>query len=183
MFELFKKYKSTEIVFFYFFLMNFEDEDVSFVKVLFFSIMKNKSIVTTLNFLIVFRMRVLFTIHFDDQNRNDSNFSKKKSWSNAIDKKIRIWRKKMLFANFVNFVSSNTLNEFKILMIIWNEIFQTMNNDNDISNDIRNVEWRRQNVDIKFFIESERIKFRTIRLKWKSDKNEISNDSIKMKKW
>ena len=79
--------------------------------------MKNKSIVTISNFLIVFRIRILFTIHFDDQNRNDSNFSKK-NWSSAIDKKIKIWNWKVLFANFVNFKTNNTINEFKILIII-----------------------------------------------------------------
>ena len=58
--------------------MYFMSENVSFVKTLFFSIMKNKSIVTISNFLIVFRIRVLFTTYFDNQNRNNSNFSKKK---------------------------------------------------------------------------------------------------------
>ena len=58
--------------------MNFENENVSFVKTLFFSVMKDKSIVTMLKFLIVFLMRVLFTIYSNDQNRNDSNSLKKK---------------------------------------------------------------------------------------------------------
>ena len=43
----------------------------------------------------------------------------------------------MLFANFVNFVSNNTFNEFKILIIVKYEIFQTINNDNNVSNNIR----------------------------------------------
>ena len=43
----------------------------------------------------------------------------------------------MLFTNFVNFVSNNTLNEFKILMIVEYEIFQTINSDNNVSNNIR----------------------------------------------
>ena len=59
--------------------MNFENENVSFVKVLFFSIMKNKSIITISKFLIVFLMRVLFTIYSNDQNRNNSNFFEKKN--------------------------------------------------------------------------------------------------------
>ena len=58
--------------------MNFENENVSFIKVLFFSIMKNKSIVTMSKFLIAFRIRILSIAHFNDQNRNNSNFSKKK---------------------------------------------------------------------------------------------------------
>ena len=58
--------------------MNFENESVLFVKVLFFSIMKSKSIVTMSKFLIAFLMRVLFIAHSNDQNRNNSNFSKKK---------------------------------------------------------------------------------------------------------
>ena len=46
--------------------MNFEDESVSFIKTLFFLIIKNKSVVTKSKFLIVFRIRVLSIAHFDD---------------------------------------------------------------------------------------------------------------------
>ena len=43
----------------------------------------------------------------------------------------------MLFANFVNFITNNTFNKFKILMIVKYEISQTINNDNNVSSDIQ----------------------------------------------
>ena len=46
--------------------MSFENENVLLIKVLFFSIMKSKSIVTISKFLIIFRIRVLLIVHFDD---------------------------------------------------------------------------------------------------------------------
>ena len=76
--------------------MNFENENVLFVKTLFFSIMKNKSIMTMSKFLIVFLMRVLSTIHSNDQNRNDSNFSKKKIDQMRSIKKSKFDKKKVV---------------------------------------------------------------------------------------
>ena len=95
LFKMFKMYKSIEIVsFFYFFLISFENENVLSMKILFFSIMKDKSIVTISKFLIVFRIRILLIVHFDDQNRYNSNFSKKKADRMQSKKKSKFDEKK-----------------------------------------------------------------------------------------
>ena len=108
----------------------------------------------------------------------------KKNWSNAIDKKIKIWRKKMLFANFVNSVSNNTFNKFKILMIAEYEISQTMSSDDNVSNDIRRwmKKWREWRQNCKFFWKNKRINFRTIRLKWKTIRLKWKSNKMKFSK-
>ena len=74
--------------------MNFKNENVLSMKVLFFSIMKSKSIVTISKFLIVFRIRILLIVHFNDQNRCKSNFSKKKVDRMRSKKKSKFDEKK-----------------------------------------------------------------------------------------
>ena len=74
--------------------MSFENENVSSMKTLFFSIMKSKSAVTISKFLIAFRIRVLSIVHFDDQNRCNSSFSKKKVDRMRSKKKSRFDKKK-----------------------------------------------------------------------------------------
>ena len=88
----------------------------------------------------------------------------------------------MLFANFVNSVSSSTLNELRILMTTEYEVSQTMGSDDSVSGDIRRWMrgWREWRQNCRLSKESKRIDFRTIRLEWRTIRLEWKSDRMRL---